>query len=88
MCVCLCLSQAFAPPASEDVKAQMVVDLDSMAFTDGGHLMTNKRCDLHSKSWRCVVGVVVVCVVVVCVVVFGVCVVEEQWVYVSKSYLT
>ena len=44
--------QAFTPAASADVKAQSVVDLDSMAFDDGGHLMTNKRCDLHSKSWR------------------------------------
>ena len=46
------LEQAFTPAASEDVRAQGTVDLDSMAFAEGGHLMTNKRCDLHSKSWR------------------------------------
>lgn len=44
--------EAFAPATSADVKAQTIVDLEAMAFTEGGHLMTNKRCDLHSKSWR------------------------------------
>ncbi|CAM9904459.1 unnamed protein product, partial [Sphacelaria rigidula] len=29
-----------------------MVDLEMMEFTEGAHLMTNKRCDLHSKSWR------------------------------------
>lgn len=43
---------SFAPATSTDVKAQTIVDLETMAFTEGGHLMTNKRCDLHSKSWR------------------------------------
>ena len=44
--------EAFAPATSSDVKATTIVDLESMEFTEGGHLMTNKRCDLHSKSWR------------------------------------
>lgn len=44
--------EAFAPATSADVKAQTIVDLEAMEFTEGGHLMTNKRCDLHSKSWR------------------------------------
>lgn len=44
--------ETFAPATSTDVKATTIVDLESMEFTEGGHLMTNKRCDLHSKSWR------------------------------------
>lgn len=44
--------EALAPATSADVKAQTIVDLEAMEFTEGGHLMTNKRCDLHSKSWR------------------------------------
>eukprot|EP01084_Bolivina_argentea_P006503 12342_1 len=28
------------------------LDLDSMAFTDGGHTMTNKTCQLPEDSWR------------------------------------
>ncbi|CAM9512318.1 unnamed protein product, partial [Discosporangium mesarthrocarpum] len=39
-------------PGSDGLKAQGTVDLESMAFEEGGHLMTNKRCALHSKSWR------------------------------------
>lgn len=28
------------------------LDLDSLAFRDGAHTMTNKKCDLPDKSWR------------------------------------
>ncbi len=28
------------------------LDLDSLAFRDGSHTMTNKKCDLPEKSWR------------------------------------
>ncbi|KAL9184266.1 hypothetical protein ACHAXT_002352 [Thalassiosira profunda] len=28
------------------------LNLDSLAFRDGAHTMTNKRCDLPSESWR------------------------------------
>ena len=33
-------------------KPEKMVDLESMAFTQGGHLMTNTRCELPEKSWR------------------------------------
>jgi pre-mRNA-splicing helicase BRR2 len=29
-----------------------VINLDDLTFADGGHLMTNKRCELPEKSWR------------------------------------
>ena len=30
----------------------MELDLDSLAFRDGNHTMTNKKCELPDKSWR------------------------------------
>lgn len=34
------------------VTAERTLDLDSLQFRQGGHLMTNKRCELPEKSWR------------------------------------
>lgn len=31
---------------------ERVLDLDALAFQKGGHVMTNKRCELPAKSWR------------------------------------
>ena len=39
----------------EDVdssKAAHELDLESLAFRDGNHTMSNKKCDLPDKSWR------------------------------------
>jgi pre-mRNA-splicing helicase BRR2 len=33
-------------------KAAHELDLESLAFRDGNHTMTNKKCDLPDKSWR------------------------------------
>lgn len=32
--------------------AEKTLDLESLQFTQGSHLMTNKRCELPEKSWR------------------------------------
>jgi pre-mRNA-splicing helicase BRR2 len=32
--------------------SEKLLDLDSLQFNQGGHLMTNKRCELPEKSWR------------------------------------
>jgi pre-mRNA-splicing helicase BRR2 len=40
-------SQAQAPP-----QAVAPVDLEAMAFADGGHTMTNKTCELPEGAWR------------------------------------
>lgn len=36
----------------EDREEVIELDLDSLAFRDGSHTMTNKKCDLPEKSWR------------------------------------
>lgn len=42
--------------ATAETTAAQVLDktlvLDDLAFNEGGHLMTNKRCELPDKSWR------------------------------------
>lgn len=40
-------SSAVAPAGGEKL-----IDLESLAFTQGGHFMANKRCELPEKSWR------------------------------------
>ena len=37
---------------SESKVQAIELDLDSLAFRDGAHTMTNKKCDLPDKSWR------------------------------------
>jgi pre-mRNA-splicing helicase BRR2 len=34
------------------VVADKALNLDDLVFNEGGHLMTNKRCELPEKSWR------------------------------------
>jgi pre-mRNA-splicing helicase BRR2 len=34
------------------LRTDKVLDLDSLAFSDGSHLMSNKRCELPEGSWR------------------------------------
>ncbi len=36
----------------DDDDQPIELDLDSLAFRDGSHTMTNKKCDLPEKSWR------------------------------------
>ncbi len=36
----------------KDEEQAIELDLDSLAFRDGAHTMTNKKCDLPEKSWR------------------------------------
>lgn len=43
-CLCVCVPT--------DLKGEKVLDLDALAFSDGSHLMANKRCELPPKSWR------------------------------------
>jgi pre-mRNA-splicing helicase BRR2 len=38
--------------APDSSKAAHELDLESLAFRDGNHTMTNKKCDLPDKSWR------------------------------------
>ena len=38
--------------AADSSKAAHELDLESLAFRDGNHTMTNKKCDLPDKSWR------------------------------------
>lgn len=33
-------------------RPEKVLDLESLQFAEGGHTMTNKKCELHDKSWR------------------------------------
>lgn len=35
-----------------EFKTERVIDLDALAFTEGSHLMANKRCELPPGSWR------------------------------------
>lgn len=37
---------------NKDKDAATELDLDSLAFRDGGHLMSNKKCELPDGSWR------------------------------------
>lgn len=32
--------------------SETTLDLDDLVFADGGHMMSNKRCELPDKSWR------------------------------------
>jgi len=57
-------SSASAPPAAsssrdmgiddqgDEDQGPIELDLDSLAFRDGGRTMSNKKCDLPDKSWR------------------------------------
>ena len=36
----------------KEEEGAMELDLDSLAFRDGNHTMSNKKCDLPEKSWR------------------------------------
>eukprot|EP00953_Heterococcus_sp_UTEX-ZZ885_P017076 9573-Heterococcus_DN1.PRE.3 len=41
------------PLASGDgAKPSQTVDIEALAFAEGGHYMSNKRCELPAKSWR------------------------------------
>ena len=43
----------YSNKTASDVKSkEKVIDLESISFTQGGHLMTNQRCELPEKSWR------------------------------------
>jgi hypothetical protein len=33
-------------------KPSQTVDIEALAFAEGGHYMSNKRCELPAKSWR------------------------------------
>jgi pre-mRNA-splicing helicase BRR2 len=35
-----------------DIDAPIELDLDSLAFRDGAHTMSNKKCDLPDQTWR------------------------------------
>lgn len=41
-----------ADGATDAKQSAHELDLSSLAFRDGSHTMTNKRCDLPSQSWR------------------------------------
>lgn len=42
-----------AEEIKQDEEEQAIeLDLDSLAFRDGSHTMSNKKCDLPEKSWR------------------------------------
>jgi pre-mRNA-splicing helicase BRR2 len=34
------------------LRTDKLLDLDALAFSDGSHLMTNKRCELPPDAWR------------------------------------
>eukprot|EP00957_Ditylum_brightwellii_P103781 7906083-Ditylum_brightwellii.AAC.1 len=36
----------------EEEEEVVELDLDSLAFRDGSHTMSNKKCDLPDQSWR------------------------------------
>jgi pre-mRNA-splicing helicase BRR2 len=38
--------------AESSTKVAQELDLESLAFRDGSHTMTNKKCDLPDQSWR------------------------------------
>ena len=37
---------------TEEEEEVIELDLDSLAFRDGSHTMSNKKCDLPDKTWR------------------------------------
>ena len=38
--------------ATGNVAGRKAVDFENLAFAQGNHLMTNKKCDLPQKSYR------------------------------------
>ena len=46
------LSFSNNPDGIKGLLPDTLLSLDDMVFTEGGHLMTNKRCELPEKSWR------------------------------------
>ncbi|KAJ1439332.1 Sec63 Brl domain-containing protein [Ochromonadaceae sp. CCMP2298] len=44
--------ESAAEPLAKLVVADKFLNLDDLTFGEGGHLMTNKRCELPDKSWR------------------------------------
>jgi pre-mRNA-splicing helicase BRR2 len=43
---------AFVRAPAVKAGARSDVDLEALAFEEGGHLMSNQRCELPEKSWR------------------------------------
>lgn len=38
--------------ARDAMHTEKIVSLDDLSFAEGGHMMSNKRCELPDKSWR------------------------------------